>query len=171
MKMDERRARTSGSSHAGAQAAVRVPLTIRTIDDLNIFLRASQLSQPLPKEHLTFTVPGFTEQERLKIQRKLNAHAHACGCSEGAVFALTVIAVAIAYAIFSVLHGTRFHLIVVLLATLILIPLCGGIGKLAGKFVARIRFRWMCERLIRSRQPDSPQENSDALHTKMENKL
>lgn len=141
----------NGDRHEpSGQASKSLPMVICTIDDLATLLQASRTRRRLPKGQFTLAISDFNEQERLSNQRKLNAYAHACGCTEGGIFALTALAVAIIYSVFNVFQGAWFDLIVIWLASLILIPLCAGVGKLIGQFVAHLRFRRMCIRLIHS---------------------
>ncbi len=120
--------RSGNGREPGGQAPVRLPIVICTINDLNALLQASRTRRRMPRGQLTLAIPGFNEKERLSIQRKLNAYAHACGCGEGGVSGLTALAIAITYSVFNVLHGAWFDLIMIWLAGLILIPLCAGVG-------------------------------------------
>jgi hypothetical protein len=146
---------SSDGRELGGKATMHLPIVICTIDDLDTLLQASRTRRRLPKGQFTLAISGFNEKERLSIQRNLNAYAHSCGCTEGGIFALTALAVAITYSVFNVLHGAWFGLIIIWLAGLVLIPLCAGIGKLIGQFVARLRFRRMCILLIRSLRPEA----------------
>lgn len=124
---------------AGENAMRPRVLVVHTIDDLDSLLRASRTGWRMPQSQLTLAIPELNEEERLSVQRKLNAYSNTCGCAEGGAFALTALAITIAYSVFRLLHGNWIDFFKVWPAGVGLILLCAGLGKLTGIGVARVR--------------------------------
>ena len=70
--------------------------------------------------------------------------------------ALATLAITIAYSLFRLVHGTGYDFLKAWFIGFIFIVSSAGIGKLVGLWVGRLRFRWVCVRLIRLMEGGMP---------------
>src|SRR5258708_1780695 len=77
------------SYSTGTMTPIRLPLVIRTKEDLKTLIKISRTRRPLPKSQFVLAIPNIQEAECLVAQQKLNTYSRTCGCAEGGVFALT----------------------------------------------------------------------------------
>jgi len=134
-------------------------MVIRSATDLERLLRVTTTRRRrIGESRFTVSIPGLSEDQRLGAERTLNTYARACGCTYGGAAALATFAAAIVYAAITFDHRTWWQMILVLLSAMVFVALSAGAGKLVGVFVARVRFRRECIRLIQLVPADSRSE-------------
>ena len=131
-------------------ATARSPLVIRSVGDIQKLLASPRVAKQLPRAGLVIAIPGLDETTKDEFQRQLNRYVRACGCTAGGATFLVASAVFIVYAIGVALNDTWADRLLTILAGLIGVPILAAMGKLLGLYVARLRFRRSCARVIRS---------------------
>jgi hypothetical protein len=129
--------------------AERSPLIIRTVADIERLSISPKAAKRLPREGLVVAIPGLDEPARSAFQRQIKRYARACGCAAGgATFLLTSAAIMV-YATSLALDHAWVALARTIVDGLIGVLILTVIAKLLGLYIARLRFRRSCARLIR----------------------
>jgi hypothetical protein len=129
---------------------VRVPVVIRSVADIRILSASPKAAKRLPPEGIVVAIPGLDDASREAFRLQTRRYARACGCAAGgAIFLLASIAVT-AYAASLALDHAWASLARALVAGVILVPTLTVAGKFFGLWIARLRFRRTCARLILS---------------------
>ena len=129
--------------------AARAPVAIRTVDDIQKLLASPRMVRRLPRGGFIVAIPGLDERTKNEFQSELNRYIRDCGCTAGGITFLTATAAFIACAVEATLNEIWIDLMRTIIAGLIGVPILTVIGKWLGLFIARLRFRRSCARLIR----------------------
>lgn len=111
----------------------------------------SLLSQPRAirrRLYVVLDVPGVSPAQSSRWESRLNVLLRECGCAFGALSSGIALIAAIAFAVFHSPVGFSSWSSL-LLRTLILIMVTGGVGKLAGLGLAELEIRHISSQLTR----------------------
>ena len=139
-----------GDDNIDVQVA-RLPLRVRTAADLE----ALRINAQGPSKAATRRPGG--QHSRLdpaptrRLERRIRAYIRSCGCAEGATAALIAAILLIGFIAFQMwTRGPQWLDIASVAVGLFLAVVAGGLGKLLGIVIARLRFEHCCRRVIGS---------------------
>ena len=136
---------------ANSTPAARLPLVLQSVADVELVRVHARAVRRLPQTGPKVAIPGLEARRARQLEQRIRAYIRACGCAEGAATALVGMFSAIAWVAHGVaLRGPRWSDLATAAAGLLLALLGGGVGKLLGLAVARLRFERSCVRAIRS---------------------
>ena len=143
---------TSALGDDGSEAQVtRLPLRVRTAADLEALKRNAQALRKLPRAGLEVRIPHLDPLQSRRLERRIRAYIRSCGCAEGAASALIVAILVIGFIAFQAwTRGPQWSDVAWLAVGLFLAVVAGGLGKLLGTAIARLRFEHCCRRVIGS---------------------
>ena len=143
---------TSALGDDGSDAQVtRLPLRVRTAADLEALKTNARALRKLPRAGLEVRIPDLDPLQSRRLERRIRAYIRSCGCAEGAASALIVAILVIGFIAFQAwTRGPQWSDIASLAAGLFLAVVAGGLGKLLGTAIARLRFEHCCRRVIGS---------------------
>jgi len=121
---------------------------VRTPDDVARLLHWSVARRAVPRTQVTIAIAGLDDARSERAERELNALTRACGCGAGGTAALVALALAIVYlvSIFATTGWPQVALRAVL--AVVAVVACAAIAKALGLWIARVRFRRACARLV-----------------------
>lgn len=128
----------------------RLPLVVRTRDDVALMLRNPRLVRKLPAQGIHIAVEGLDRVAAERLRTATAAYVRACGCAAGGVSALlSLLIVVIALGSQMLRHGLRWSDPLELFVGVVgAVLLGGGLGKAAGMAAARARFMRTCRQVI-----------------------
>jgi uncharacterized membrane protein len=139
-----------GDDSSDAQVA-RLPLRVRTAADLEALKANARALRKLPRAGLEVRIPDLDPLQSRRLERRIRVYIRSCGCAEGAAAALIVAILAIGFIAFQAwTRGPQWSDIVWVAVGLFLAVVAGGLGKLLGVAIARLRFEQCCRRVIGS---------------------
>ena len=128
----------------------RLPLIVRSADDVQTLRTHSRAVRRLPEHGVQIEVAGLEPLAAQSLMACLSAYARACGCAEGGAAALGgMLGVGVWIVARIATRGPRWTDVGAALAGVFLAVLLGGLGKLLGVAVARLRFERSCTEVIR----------------------
>jgi hypothetical protein len=131
-------------------AAERLPLVIRSIADLRALWASPRAAKRLPPEGLVVAIPGLDEGRRDRFRLEIKRYGRACGCAAGGATFLLATASFLARAAAVGLRHDLAGFIRTIVAAVIFVPILTIAAKFLGLWIARLRFRRSCARLLRS---------------------
>lgn len=132
--------------HGGARQASRLPLVVRSAEDVKVLRNNSRAVRRLPTGGVTVAFEGLDEDIAQTLKTSSAAYIRSCGCGEGGAFALiALIGVLVFFTGRIMSHGIRRSDLGFLGAGLLLAVLAGGLGKFVGLTIARLRFEQNCD--------------------------
>jgi hypothetical protein len=139
-----------GDDGSGARVA-RLPLRVRTAADLEALKTNARAVRKLPRAGLEVRIPDLDPRQSRRLERRIRAYIRSCGCAEGAASALIGAILVIGFIAFRTwTRGPQWSDIAWLAVGLFLAVVAGGLGKLLGMAIARLRFEHCCRRVIGS---------------------
>lgn len=138
---------------ANAAHAPRLPLVLQSVADVELLRIHARAVRRLPRAGPKVAIPGLEAPRAQQLERRIRAYIQACGCAEGATMALIGMLSVLGWVVYGVaLRGPRWGDLATAAAGLLLAVLGGGLGKLLGLAIARLRFERSCVRAIRTLQ-------------------
>jgi hypothetical protein len=122
---------------------------VRTTSDIRILRDNASAVRRLPRDGIRVVVPGLNADESQNFQKRISTYVRACGCAEGGAMALvgaTSVLASLAWR--AHVRGPRWSDFAMTAAGLVLAGLLGGLGKVVGLFIARVRFERWCNAAI-----------------------
>lgn len=149
-EMDSLARHTRFDISATRQARVsRLPLVVRTVEDVKVLRNNSRAVRRLPAGGVIIAFEGLDEDIAQTLKASSAAYIRSCGCGEGGVFALIAfIGVLVFLTIRIVSRGVSWSDLGLLAGGLLLAVLAGGLGKVIGLTIARLRFKRSCDAVI-----------------------
>lgn len=136
---------------ANSAPAPRLPLVLQSVADVELLRIHARAVRRLPRVGPKVAIPGLKVPCAQQLETRIRAYIQACGCAEGAATALIGLLSAFGWIGYEmVLRGPRWSDLATAAAGLLLAVLGGGLGKLLGLAIARLRFERGCARAIRS---------------------
>jgi len=103
----------------------------------------------LPRSGLTIAIDGLPVDATQTLHTRINAYVRACGCAEGGACALiALLGVFVFIALRILARGAQWSDLGMAAIGLLLAVLVGGLGKVLGLTIARLRFERCCEEVI-----------------------
>jgi hypothetical protein len=129
---------------------------VRTTDDLEQLARWSVARRAIPRTQVTIAIAGLDDDRRDRAERQLNALTRACGCGAGGTAALVALGLAIVYLASIFVTTGWLQLALRTVIAVVAVGACAATAKALGLWIARVRFRRACARLVAelSRTPD-----------------
>ena len=154
-----------GYSHRKAYVQVaRLPLRIRTTADLERLKANARALRKLPRAGLVVSIPGLNELHSRQLERSIRAYVHSCGCAEGAAAALIGAILVVGFIAFQMwTRGPQWSDVALVSLGLSAAVLAGGLGKMLGITIARLRFERCCQRVIGSLSVERPARSQEAV--------
>jgi len=116
-------------------------MRVRSADDVRTLLAHSRAVRRLPGAGPEVDIAGLDAQKARRLERRIAGYIRACGCAEGGAAALIAMLGVIAWVDHAITaRGPRWSDLAALAGGLALAALCGGLGKLLGLEIARLRF-------------------------------
>lgn len=129
--------------------ASRLPLLVRTARDVETLKSNSRAVRKLPRAGLEVSIPDLHPVECRRLEQRLRSHIRSCGCAEGAAAALIgLLLVGSCVAIQVWTHGPQWIDVGMVIVGALVAVLLGGLGKLIGVAIARLRFEYCCSRIL-----------------------
>ena len=154
---------SSGHDNRNVQAG-RLPLRIRTAADVETLKANARSLRRLPCAGVEVRIPGLNPVHSRRLERRIRAYIRACGCAEGAAAALIGATLAIAFVtIQEWTRGPQWSDLASLAMGLFLALLAGGLGRLLGITIARLRFEHCCRRVTGSLGADRAARSGRAI--------
>lgn len=134
---------------SGRRHASRLPLVVRTVEDVKVLRNNSRAVRRLPAGGVIVAFEGLDEDIAQTLKASSAAYIRSCGCGEGGAFALIAfIGVLVFFTIRIVSRGVSWSDLGLLAGGLLLAVLAGGLGKVIGLTIARLRFKRSCDAVI-----------------------
>jgi hypothetical protein len=139
----------------------RLPLLVRSIAEIELLLANPRAIRRLPRAGIRVAHEECDPRVSETIQTGLLAYINACGCAEGGATAgITLLAVVAFMARQVTTRGPHWSDLGLAAAGLVLVLTVGGLGKLLGVALARVRFARCCRRALQiPRNPSHSQEH------------
>lgn len=155
----------SGYSHRKPYVQVaRLPLRIRTTADLERLKANARALRTLPRAGLMVSIPGLNELQRRQLERSIRAYVRSCGCAEGAAAALIGAILVVGFIAFQMwTRGPQWSDVALVSLGLFAAVLAGGLGKMLGITIARLRFEHCCQRVIGSLSVEGPARSRESV--------
>jgi hypothetical protein len=135
---------------ASRRSTRRLPLVVRTAADIDALRVNSRAVRRLPSDGPRIALDGLNAAAAQTLKARTSAYIRACGCGEGAACALIALSGVIVFVVARISsHGARFSDMVIAAIGVLFAVLVGGLGKLLGLTMARIRFQRYCDKVIR----------------------
>lgn len=135
-------------------------IILRTVRDVEDLLENKPIGPLFSKEMIRFEIPGMSEKENDSWQVRLNAYKNDCGCSTGAAFCCIALIVVIVLVCITAFSSPITSTLKVVAFGMVAIFLIGLVGKMLGLFIARLRFKRGCAKLLEQLK----QHNAARLH-------
>ncbi|MGF6971571.1 hypothetical protein OKW43_008666 [Paraburkholderia sp. WC7.3g] len=135
---------------SGGPLTSRLPLVVRTSADVKALRANSRAVRRLPRTGLKIAIDGLDPCQAQKLQERISAYVQSCGCAEGGATALVAIVAVLALLTLQIsARGPRWGDLGAAAMGLLLAMLLGGLAKLLGLTIARLRFKRCCSNVIR----------------------
>jgi hypothetical protein len=132
------------------RSTARLPLVVRTAADVQALRANSRTVRRLPVGGLKIAIDGLNADAAKTLKARIGAYVSACGCAEGGASALIALfGVLVFFAVRIPARGARWSDLGMVATGLLLVVLGGGLGKLFGLTIARLRFERCCDEVIR----------------------
>ncbi|MFL6603174.1 MAG: hypothetical protein ACJ8R9_17845 [Steroidobacteraceae bacterium] len=133
-----------------AQPPRRLPLLVRTARDVETLRAHPSALRRLPRQGIPVALSGLDPKQTKRFEARIRAYIRACGCAEGGIAALVSIGASFAWILSHIYQsGPRLRDVAVVIAALLLGGVLGGLGKLLGVAIARLRFVRSCDEIMR----------------------
>ena len=130
-----------------------IPLVLQSLADVELVRSHASAVRRMPRAGPRVAIPGLEAPCAQQLELRMRAYIEACGCAEGAAAALIGMLSVLGWVVHGVvLRGPRWSDFATAATGLLLAVLAGGLGKLLGLAIARLRFERSCVRAIRSLQ-------------------
>ena len=128
----------------------RFPLVVRTARDVETLRVGLRALHRLPNRGIPVALDGLDPKETKRFEARIRAYIRACGCAEGGIAALLGIGASFAWILRHIYQrGPRLRDVALVIAALLLGVALGGLGKLLGLAIARLRFVRSCDEIMR----------------------
>ncbi len=136
---------------ANSASAPRLPLVLQSLADVELIRIHARAVRKLPRAGPKVAIPGLEAPCARQLEMRIRAYIQACGCAEGAATALIGLLSVLGWVAQGVaLRGPQWSDLGTVVVGLLLAVLGGGLGKLLGLAIARLRFERGCALVIRS---------------------
>jgi hypothetical protein len=109
----------------------------------------------LPAPGLRVALEGVESHESARFEARIRAYIRSCGCAEGGIAALVGIGALLVPTLVSIYHrGPRVRDLGLLMGAVLLGAVLGGLGKLVGLTMARLRFLRSCDKILKMLNQD-----------------
>ena len=138
-------------SKATEGASERLPLVLRSAADVEALRANSWAVRRLPRAGPKVSIAGCDPTQARRLEARIASYIRACGCAEGAAAALScMVVVFYLIAIQLATCGPRWIDVAAAVIGVLVAVLFGGVGKLLGLTISRLRFKRSCLEFIRS---------------------
>jgi hypothetical protein len=129
----------------------RLPLIVRTAADMQLLLANARAIRRLPRHGVQVAIAGLEPCQAHRLRTRLGAYIGACGCAEGGAAALIgMLGVLVWIAIQMTARGPQLSDLGTAAAGGLLAVVLGGLGKLLGVTITRLRFERCCIKVLRT---------------------
>jgi hypothetical protein len=128
----------------------RLPLIVRTASDVEMLRANTSAIRRLPSKGVQVAIPGLEPRQAQRLRERVVAYVGACGCAEGGTAALIGLLCVIGWIATEIgTRGFRWSDVGVAAAGVLLAVLLGGLGKVLGVTIARLRLERCCRQIVR----------------------
>jgi hypothetical protein len=145
---------------ANSTPAPRLPLVLQSVADVELLRLHARAVRRLPRAGPKVAISGLEAHCARQLEQRIRAYIQACGCAEGAAAAVIGLLSFLGWIGYEMAQrGPRWTDLPAAAAGLLLAVLGGGLGKLLGFAIARLRFERGCARAIRILQQQAVKVN------------
>jgi hypothetical protein len=138
------------NNFSGWRSTTRLPLVVRTAADVRVLRDNSRAVRRLPAGGVIVAVDHLDVDLARTLKASAAAYIRSCGCAEGGVCAIIVLLGVLVLIVFRIAtHDIRWSDLGIAGAGFFMAVLAGGLGKLIGLTIARLRFERICDDVIR----------------------
>jgi hypothetical protein len=122
---------------------------VRTAADVETLRANSRAVRHLPATGLKIAIDGLNRNAAQLLKSRIGTYVRACGCAEGGAGAFIALLGVMGFITIRIgVRGVQWSDLGTVAIGLLLAVLAGGLGKLIGLTIARLRFERCCSKVI-----------------------